>query len=146
MLRVAAGEDLGFGETDPNSPGELAVMMQHGIMMQLLPGEIQVIMGDEAKPGGCWGAALLHCLCSHGIADCMSPGWASQEAADAASWHPVYSPDVQHSHCGCPQDPTRLEMGRKYEEVDSGEVNRESGAPATEREKIVASGALRPGQ
>jgi hypothetical protein len=34
-------------------------------------------------------------------------------------------------------------MGRKYEEVDAGAVApREPGAPATDREKAVAAGAL----
>ena len=42
---------------------------------------------------------------------------------------------------GVEQDPTRLEMGRKYEEVDSGAVDRERGAAATDREKAVAAGA-----
>ena len=40
------------------------------------------------------------------------------------------------------QDATKLEMGRTYEQVDSGEVRRESGAPPTERELSVAGGAL----
>ena len=40
------------------------------------------------------------------------------------------------------QDATKLEMGRTYEQVDSGEVRRESGAPPTERELSVACGAL----
>ena len=44
---------------------------------------------------------------------------------------------------GTSQDPTKLEMGRKYEEVDAGAVApREPGAPATDREKAVAAGAL----
>eukprot|EP00192_Tetraselmis_astigmatica_P012630 CAMPEP_0117657294 /NCGR_PEP_ID=MMETSP0804-20121206/5254_1 /TAXON_ID=1074897 /ORGANISM="Tetraselmis astigmatica, Strain CCMP880" /LENGTH=421 /DNA_ID=CAMNT_0005463739 /DNA_START=162 /DNA_END=1427 /DNA_ORIENTATION=+ len=38
------------------------------------------------------------------------------------------------------QDPTRLEMGRKYEEVDSGTVDRKSGAAPTQREKNLAAG------
>ena len=38
------------------------------------------------------------------------------------------------------QDATKLEMGRTYEQVDSGEVRRESGAPPTERELSVAGG------
>ena len=42
---------------------------------------------------------------------------------------------------GVEQDPTRLEMGRRYEEVDSGAVDRERGAAATDRERAVAAGA-----
>jgi uncharacterized protein YbjT (DUF2867 family) len=38
------------------------------------------------------------------------------------------------------QDATKLEMGRTYEQVDSGEVARERGAAPTEREKNLASG------
>jgi hypothetical protein len=39
------------------------------------------------------------------------------------------------------QDPTALEMGVKYEEVDRGDVApREAGAEPTEREKAVAAG------
>ena len=48
---------------------------------------------------------------------------------------------VQQLLPGVEQDPTRLEMGRKYEEVDSGAVDRERGAAATDREKAVAAGA-----
>ena len=48
---------------------------------------------------------------------------------------------VQQLLPGVEQDPTRLEMGRKYEEVDSGAVDRERGAAATDREKAVAEGA-----
>ena len=43
---------------------------------------------------------------------------------------------------GVAQDPTKLEMGRKYEEVDAGLVTRERNAPATEREKAVAGRAV----
>lgn len=38
------------------------------------------------------------------------------------------------------QDPTKLEMGKKYEQVDSGEVNRKKGAAPTTREKRLAAG------
>lgn len=38
------------------------------------------------------------------------------------------------------QDATKLEMGRTYEQVDSGEVAREPGAAPTEREVALASG------
>ena len=39
------------------------------------------------------------------------------------------------------QDPTKLEMGRTYEQVDSGEVAaRDRGAAPTARERKVASG------
>ena len=48
---------------------------------------------------------------------------------------------VQQLLPGVEQDPTRLEMGRRYEEVDSGAVDRERGAAATDREKAVAEGA-----
>ena len=48
---------------------------------------------------------------------------------------------VQQLLPGVEQDPTRLEMGRRYEEVDSGAVDRERGAAATDREKAVAAGA-----
>ena len=42
------------------------------------------------------------------------------------------------------QDATKLEMGRTYEEVDTGVVvARERGAAPTEREMAVASSALR---
>lgn len=40
------------------------------------------------------------------------------------------------------QDATKLEMGRKYEEVDAGEVSREKGAAPSQREKGVAKGVL----
>lgn len=43
---------------------------------------------------------------------------------------------------GVEQDPTRLEMGRSYEQVDAGEVDRQKGSAPTEREKAVAAGAL----
>jgi hypothetical protein len=48
---------------------------------------------------------------------------------------------VQQLLPGTEQDPTRLEMGRKYEEVDSGAVDRERGAAPTDREQAVADGA-----
>lgn len=41
------------------------------------------------------------------------------------------------------QDPTRLEMGRKYEEVDANIVNRAKGAAPTQREKQLANGFRR---
>lgn len=40
------------------------------------------------------------------------------------------------------QDATRLEMGRTYEEVDSGAVSREPGAPATARERELAASVV----
>ena len=48
---------------------------------------------------------------------------------------------VQQLLPGVEQDPTRLEMGRRYEEVDSGAVDRDKGAAATAREQAVAAGA-----
>ena len=44
---------------------------------------------------------------------------------------------------GVEMDPTRLEMGRTYEQVDAGEVNRARGAAATPREAALAARALR---
>eukprot|EP00873_Tetraselmis_striata_P005761 jgi/Tetstr1/426025/TSEL_016371.t1 len=41
---------------------------------------------------------------------------------------------------GAIQDPTRLEMGRTYEEMDAGKVNRSKGAAPTLRERSVAAG------
>jgi len=76
--REAMGEDMGFGETNGDSPGEAAVLAEFKLMMQLLPGEIQ--------------------------------------------------------------DPTRLEMGKTYEQLDRGEVDRKKGAPPTKREKALADG------
>ena len=40
------------------------------------------------------------------------------------------------------QDATKLEMGQTYEQVDSGEVSRERGAAATERERTLAASAV----
>ena len=40
------------------------------------------------------------------------------------------------------QDATKLEMGRTYEQVDSGEVSRERGAAPTERERALAASAV----
>ena len=40
------------------------------------------------------------------------------------------------------QDATKLEMGQTYEQVDSGEVSRERGAAATERERALAASAV----
>lgn len=37
------------------------------------------------------------------------------------------------------QEPTKLEMGRTYEEVDQGKVNRKKGAAATPREVVLAA-------
>jgi len=43
------------------------------------------------------------------------------------------------------QEPTRLEMGRTYEQLDQGKVNREKGAAATAREVALANqGEARP--
>merc|ERR1712060_701440 len=39
---------------------------------------------------------------------------------------------------GAVQDATRLEMGRTYEELDAGKVDRKRGSAATVREKKVA--------
>lgn len=38
-------------------------------------------------------------------------------------------------------DPTKLEMGRTYEQVDAGDVDRQPGAPPTEREQQIAANA-----
>ena len=40
------------------------------------------------------------------------------------------------------QDATKLEMGQTYEQVDRGEVSRERGAAATERERALATSAV----
>ncbi|XRB19559.1 NAD(P)-bd_dom domain-containing protein [Pseudoscourfieldia marina] len=40
---------------------------------------------------------------------------------------------------GMTQDATKLEMGRTYEQLDRGEVNRESGTEATPRERALAA-------
>jgi len=68
-------------------------------------------------------------------------------SADAAGQLPEAAVDAAYDllqQClpGEEQDATKLEMGRTYEQVDSGEVRRESGAPPTERELSVAGGAL----
>lgn len=68
-------------------------------------------------------------------------------SADAAGPLPEAAVDAAYDllqQClpGEEQDATKLEMGRTYEQVDSGEVRRESGAPPTERELSVAGGAL----
>lgn len=42
------------------------------------------------------------------------------------------------------QDATKLEMGRTYEMVDSGEVARQRGAAATQREKDLAASLGNP--
>lgn len=44
---------------------------------------------------------------------------------------------------GAIQDPTKLEMGRTYEEVDAGSVNRRKGAAPTTRERSLAAGIRR---
>ena len=66
---------------------------------------------------------------------------APREAAPARRATAATYALVQQLLPGVEQDPTRLEMGRKYEEVDSGAVDRERGAAATDREKAVAAGA-----
>ncbi|KAJ1451139.1 hypothetical protein M885DRAFT_530620 [Pelagophyceae sp. CCMP2097] len=42
------------------------------------------------------------------------------------------------------QDPTQLEMGQTYEQLDRGEAGRERNAPATEREQNLAGKLFKP--
>ena len=44
----------------------------------------------------------------------------------------------------CLQDATRLEMGKTYEQLDKGKVDRKKGAAPTAREVAVATGVRKP--
>jgi hypothetical protein len=104
-----------------------------------------------------WVLALLVYVCFWGLAPPQKKGYPpprslgpalarlqldSQAAAasDDVAAYAQYSL-LQQLLPGEAQDPTALEMGVKYEQVDRGEVApRAAGAEATKRERAVAAG------
>mmetsp|Transcript_22716 Transcript_22716/g.69147 ORF Transcript_22716/g.69147 Transcript_22716/m.69147 type:complete len:339 (+) Transcript_22716:103-1119(+) len=101
------------------------------------------VLGEAAAAGKTF---ELFTLAGYPPPSSLSPAL-ERLSADAAGPLPEAAVDAAYDllqQClpGEEQDATKLEMGRTYEQVDSGEVRRESGAPPTERELSVAGGAL----
>mmetsp|Transcript_25211 Transcript_25211/g.74942 ORF Transcript_25211/g.74942 Transcript_25211/m.74942 type:complete len:339 (+) Transcript_25211:102-1118(+) len=101
------------------------------------------VLGEAAAAGKTF---ELFTLAGYPPPNSLSPAL-ERLSADAAGPLPEAAVDAAYDllqQClpGEEQDATKLEMGRTYEQVDSGEVRRESGAPPTERELSVAGGAL----
>ena len=105
-------------------------------------GRTIVILGDCCHPGGACSPATLKLAAN---ADVLVHEATLDDAFAALTYRTGPSDAtyalVQQLLPGTEQDPTRLEMGRKYEEVDSGAVDRERGAAPTDREQAVADGA-----